>query len=186
MNGPTWGKDVFIPLDWIIGGVDYAGKGWQMLVECLSVGRCISLPANSVAAGQMSSYTTALYARIRDQFGLPIGKFEGVDEALSRIGMYTYQMEAAQDLALTALDSGEKPSVISAILKYHNTERMRKTLNDAMDIHGGRAVVLGPRNYSCCSLPSHSRGHHCGRREYPHPQHDYLRPRRVRCHPVCA
>ena len=147
MNGPTWGKDVFIPLDWIIGGVDYAGKGWQMLVECLSVGRCISLPANSVAAGKMSSYTTALYARIRDQFGLPIGKFEGVDEALSRIGMYTYQMEAAQDLALTALDSGEKPSVISAILKYHNTERMRKTLNDAMDIHGGRAVVLGPRNY---------------------------------------
>lgn len=147
MNGPTWGKDVFIPLDWIIGGVDYAGKGWQMLVECLSVGRCISLPANSVAAGKVASYTTSLYARIRDQFGLPIGKFEGVDEALSRIGMYTYQMEAAQDLALTALDSGEKPSVISAILKYHNTERMRKTLNDAMDVHGGRAVVLGPRNY---------------------------------------
>lgn len=147
MNGPTWGKDVFIPLDWIIGGVAYAGKGWQMLVECLSVGRCISLPANSVAAGKMASYTTALYARIRDQFGLPIGRFEGVDEALARIGGYTYQMEAAQDLALTALDLGEKPSVISAMLKYHNTERMRKTINDAMDIHGGRAVVWGPRNY---------------------------------------
>lgn len=147
MNGPTWGKDVFIPLDWIIGGVAYAGKGWQMLVECLSVGRCISLPANAVAAGKMASYTTSLYARIRDQFGLPIGRFEGVDEALARIGGYTYQMEASQDLALTALDLGEKPSVISAMLKYHNTERMRKTINDAMDIHGGRAVVWGPRNY---------------------------------------
>lgn len=147
MNGPTWGKDVFIPLDWIIGGVDYAGKGWQMLVECLSVGRCISLPANSVAGGKVASYTTGLYARIRDQFGLPIGKFEGVDEAIARIGGYTYQMEAAQDLALTGLDLGEKPSVISAMLKYHNTERLRKTLNDAMDVHGGRAVVWGPRNY---------------------------------------
>lgn len=147
MNGPTWGRDVFIPLDYIIGGLEYAGKGWQMLVECLSVGRCISLPANSVAAGKAASYATSLYARIRDQFGLPIGKFEGVDEALARIGGYTYQMEASQDLALTALDLGEKPSVISALLKYHNTERYRKTINDAMDIHGGKAVVLGPRNY---------------------------------------
>ena len=147
MNGPTWGADVFIPLEWIIGGVDYAGRGWQMLVECLSVGRCISLPANSVAAGMVSSYTTSLYARIRDQFGLPIGKFEGVDEALARIIANTYQMEASQDLALTGLDVGEKPSVISAMLKYHNTERMRKVLNDAMDIHGGRTVVQGPRNY---------------------------------------
>jgi acyl-CoA dehydrogenase len=147
MNGPTWGKDVFIPLEWIIGGREYAGQGWRMLVECLSVGRCISLPAMSVACGKLTSYTTGAYARIRDQFGLPIGKFEGVDEAMARIGGYTYQMEAAQDLALTALDNGEKPSVLSAILKYHNTERMRKTLNDAMDVHGGKTVVLGPRNY---------------------------------------
>lgn len=147
MNGPVWGKDVFIPIDWIIGGQEYAGQGWRMLVECLSVGRCISLPALSVAAGKACSYTTAAYAGIRHQFGLPIGKFEGVDEALARIGGYTYQMEAAQDLALVALDSGEKPSVISAILKYHNTERMRHCINDAMDIHGGRAVVTGPRNY---------------------------------------
>lgn len=154
MNGPTWGKDVFIPIDWIIGGAAYAGKGWQMLVECLSVGRCISLPANGVAAGKMASYTTSLYARIRDQFGLPIGKFEGVDEALSRIGGLTYQMEAAQDLALTALDLGEKPSVISAILKYHNTEKMRQAVNDAMDIHGGRAVVWGPRNYLAAGYQS--------------------------------
>ncbi|MBP6115823.1 MAG: acyl-CoA dehydrogenase [Neisseriaceae bacterium] len=147
MNGPTWGKDVFIPLDWIIGGVEYAGRGWQMLVECLTVGRCISLPGMSVASGKMTSYVTALYARIRDQFGLPIGRFEAVDEALARIGANTYQMEASQDLALSALDQGEKPSVISAILKYHNTERMRKVINDGMDIHGGRTVVLGPRNY---------------------------------------
>ncbi|OQS41618.1 MULTISPECIES: acyl-CoA dehydrogenase [Chromobacterium] len=147
MNGPTWGKDVFIPLDWIIGGREFAGQGWRMLVECLSVGRCISLPAMSVASGKMSTFVTGAYARIRDQFGLPIGKFEGVDEAMARIGGYTYQMEASQDLALTGLDAGEKPSVLSAILKYHNTERMRKAINDAMDIHGGKAVVLGPRNY---------------------------------------
>ncbi|SUX53706.1 acyl-CoA dehydrogenase [Chromobacterium vaccinii] len=147
MNGPTWGKDVFIPLDWIIGGREYAGQGWRMLVECLSVGRCISLPAMSVACGKLTTYTTGAFARIRDQFGLPIGKFEGVDEAMARIGGFTYQMEASQDLALTALDNGEKPSVLSAILKYHNTERMRKTLNDAMDVHGGKTVVLGPRNY---------------------------------------
>lgn len=147
MNGPTWGKDVFIPLEWIIGGRDFAGQGWRMLVECLSVGRCISLPAMSVACGKVTSFTTGAYARIRDQFGLPIGKFEGVDEAMARIGGYTYQMEASQDLALTGLDMGEKPSVLSAVLKYHNTERMRKTINDAMDIHGGKAVVLGPRNY---------------------------------------
>ncbi|GHD73451.1 acyl-CoA dehydrogenase [Vogesella fluminis] len=147
MNGPTWGRDVFIPLEWIIGGRDFAGQGWRMLVECLSVGRCISLPAMSVASGKVASYTTGAYARIRDQFGLSIGKFEGVDEAMARIGGFTYQMEASQDLALTGLDIGEKPSVLSAVLKYHNTERMRKTLNDAMDIHGGKAVVLGPRNY---------------------------------------
>ena len=147
MNGPTWGREVFIPIEWIIGGPSYAGQGWRMLVECLSVGRCISLPAMAVASGKVASFATGAYARVRDQFGLPIGRFEGVDEALSRIGGYTYQMEAAQDLALTGLDLGEKPAVLSALLKYHNTERMRKVLNDAMDIHGGRTVVLGPRNY---------------------------------------
>jgi acyl-CoA dehydrogenase len=146
-NGPTWGNDVFIPLDWIIGGRDYAGQGWRMLVECLSIGRCISLPAMSVASGKIAAYATGAYARIRQQFGLSIGRFEGVDEALARIGGYTYQMDAAQRLALTGLDMGEKPSVISGILKYHNTERMRKVLNDAMDVHGGKAVCIGPRNY---------------------------------------
>lgn len=146
-NGPTWGKEVFIPLEWIIGGRPYAGQGWRMLMECLSIGRCISLPAMSVASGKVAAYATGAYARIRQQFGLAIGKFEGVDAALARIGGYSYQMDAAQRLALTGLDLGEKPSVISGILKYHNTERMRKVLNDAMDIHGGKAVCIGPSNY---------------------------------------
>ncbi|MBY0445858.1 MAG: acyl-CoA dehydrogenase, partial [Burkholderiales bacterium] len=146
-NGPNWGKDVFIPLDWVIGGKEYVGQGWRMLVECLSVGRCISLPAMSVASGMVSSYTTGAYSRIRNQFGLSIGRFEGVDEALGRIGGMTYQMDAAQRLALAGLDMGEKPSVLSGILKYHNTERMRKVVNDAMDVHGGKAVCTGPRNY---------------------------------------
>lgn len=147
MNGPTWGRDVFIPMDWVIGGQEYVGQGWRMLVECLSVGRCISLPAMSVASGKLASFVTGAFARIRDQFGLPVGKFEGVDEAMARIAGHTYQMEASQDLALTGLDMGEKPSVLSAVLKYHNTERMRKVINDAMDVHGGKTVVLGPRNY---------------------------------------
>jgi len=147
MNGPTWGRDVFIPLDWIIGGADYAGQGWRMLVECLAVGRCISLPAMSVASGKLAAHTAGAFARIREQFGLPVGRFEGVAEALARIAGHTYQMEAAQDLALTGLDLGEKPAVLSAVLKYHNTERMRKVINDAMDVHGGKTVVLGPRNY---------------------------------------
>lgn len=147
MNGTVCAEKLFIPVSWIIGGEQYAGKGWQMLMACLSVGRCISLPALSVAAGKTASYTSAAWAGIRHQFGQAIGRFEGVDEALARIGGYTYQIEAAQDLALSALDNGEKPAVISAILKYHCTERMRKIINDAMDIHGGRAVVTGPRNY---------------------------------------
>ncbi|QRN41807.1 MAG: acyl-CoA dehydrogenase [Neisseriaceae bacterium] len=146
MNGPTWGSDVFIPIDWIIGGVERAGKGWPMLMECLSIGRCISLPAGGVAASKGSAYTTALYSRIRDQFGLPIGRFDGVGEALARIAANAYISEAAQDLALVALDMGENPSVISAILKYHLTEQGRESVNDAMDIYGGRTVVLGPRN----------------------------------------
>ncbi|GLS05562.1 acyl-CoA dehydrogenase [Chitiniphilus shinanonensis] len=146
-NGPNWGKDVFIPMEWVIGGASYVGQGWRMLVECLSVGRCISLPAMSVASGKLAAYTTGAYARIRNQFGLSIGRFEGVDEALARIGGYAYQMDASQRLALTGLDMGEKPSVLSGILKYHNTERMRKTINDAMDVHAGKAVCIGPRNY---------------------------------------
>ncbi|KAB7627497.1 acyl-CoA dehydrogenase [Alkalilimnicola sp. S0819] len=147
MNGPIRGQDVFIPLDWIIGGPRMAGRGWRMLVECLSVGRAISLPALGTAAGKVSYRMTGAYARIRRQFKLPIGKFEGVQEAMARIGGMTYRLEASRVLTASAGDLGVKPSVVSAIAKYHMTEMMRTTLNDAMDIHGGRAIIYGERNY---------------------------------------
>lgn len=146
-NGPNWGKDVFIPMDWIIGGQEQIGEGWRMLVECLSVGRGISLPALGAGAGKFASYMTGAYARVRKQFNVPIGKFEGVEEALARIGGLTYMMEAGRRLTASAIDHGEKPSVVTAILKYHNTEGMRQVINDAMDIHAGRGVCIGPSNY---------------------------------------
>ena len=147
MNGPTWGKDVFIPLEWIIGGEEQVGNGWRMLVECLAAGRSISLPSMSMAAGKLCSRATGAYARVRHQFKMPIGKFEGVEEALARIGGSTYMMDATRRMTMVALDSGEKPSVISAICKYHMTERMRQIINDAMDIHGGKGIMMGPNNY---------------------------------------
>ncbi|MFI0459821.1 MAG: acyl-CoA dehydrogenase, partial [Candidatus Thiodiazotropha endolucinida] len=145
-NGPIAGRDVFIPMTWVIGGTGGVGKGWQMLVECLSEGRGISLPALSTAAGKSASRYTGAYAAVRTQFGQPIGHFEGVEEALARIGGLTYQMDAARKLTLSALDSGETPSVISAIIKYHLTERYRQAVNDAMDIQGGSGICLGPDN----------------------------------------
>jgi acyl-CoA dehydrogenase len=147
MNGPTWGKDVFIPMDWVIGGREKVGHGWRMLVECLAAGRSISLPSLSMAAGKLASRATGAYARVRSQFKTPIGKFEGVEEPLARIGGSTYIMDATRRMTMVALDSGEKPSVISAICKYHMTERMRQIVNDAMDIHGGKGIMLGPNNY---------------------------------------
>ena len=147
MNGPNSGKDVFIPMDWIIGGQKQVGHGWRMLVECLAAGRSISLPSMSMAAGKLGSLATGAYSRIRSQFRTPIGKFEGVEEPLARIGGNTYLMDATRRMTMTALDSGEKPSVISAICKYHMTERMRTILNDAMDIHGGKGIMMGPNNY---------------------------------------
>lgn len=147
MNGPTTGKDVFVPLDWVIGGATQAGKGWRMLVECLAAGRSISLPSMSMAAGKLGSRATGAYARVRSQFRTPIGRFEGVEEPLARIGGNTYLMDATRRLTMVALDLGEKPSVISAICKYHMTERMRRILNDAMDVHGGKGIMLGPNNY---------------------------------------
>jgi len=146
-NGPNSGKDVFIPMDYIIGGKKNIGKGWRMLVESLSVGRGISLPALGAAAGKSAARVTGAYARIRKQFKTSIGKFEGVEEPLARIGGLTYMMEAGRLLTISALDSGEKPSVITAILKYHNTEKMRQVINDSMDIHGGRGICMGPSNY---------------------------------------
>lgn len=147
MNGPTWGKDVFIPLDWIIGGPSYAGKGWRMLVECLSAGRGISLPALGTAIGHLTTRTTGAYSYVRKQFGLSIGRFEGVAEAMGRIGGLTYLLEAARTFTTTALDTGETPGIVTAIAKYHMTEIGRQLLNDSMDIHAGRAIQLGPMNY---------------------------------------
>lgn len=147
MNGPNRGRDVFIPLDFVIGGRDGIGKGWRMLVESLSAGRGISLPAVGSGAGKLAVRTTGAYARIRRQFKIAIGRFEGVEEALARMGGMTYFMDAGRRLTLSALDRGERPSVITAILKYHNTEKMRQVVNDAMDIHGGRGICMGPHNY---------------------------------------
>jgi acyl-CoA dehydrogenase len=146
-NGPTSGKDVFVPLDYIIGGQDMAGKGWKMLVELLSVGRAITLPSTASGGGQAASYASGAYARIRKQFNTSIANFEGVGEALTRIAGNTYIMNAAVSVTSGAIDQGEKPAVPSAILKYHCTELGRKVSNDTMDIHGGKAIMLGPKNY---------------------------------------
>ena len=146
-NGPNSGKDVFIPLDWVIGGRNGVGYGWRMLVNCLAVGRSISLPATSTGAAKLATRTSGAYGRVRVQFKTPIGRFEGVEEALSRIGGNTYIMNAARVMTAGAVDLGEKPSVISAIVKYHLTERGRQAINDAMDVHGGKGICLGPSNY---------------------------------------
>ncbi|MGF1714275.1 acyl-CoA dehydrogenase [Photobacterium chitinilyticum] len=147
MNGPTRGEDVFIPMDWVIGGQDYVGRGWRMLVECLSAGRGISLPALGTAVGHLTARTTGAYSYVRKQFGMSIGNFEGVAQAMGRIGGYTYMLEASRTLTTTSLDMNEKPGIVTAIAKYHMTEMARTILNDAMDIHAGRAIQLGPMNY---------------------------------------
>ncbi len=147
MNGPNRGKDVFIPMDWIIGGEARIGEGWKMLMESLADGRSISLPALSTGAGKLASRASGAYAAVRKQFKTPIGKFEGISEVLGRIAGNTYAMDAARGLTTLAVDRGEKPSVASAIVKYHLTERMRRVIDDAMDIHGGRGICMGPRNY---------------------------------------
>jgi len=146
-NGPNWGKDVFIPLDWIIGGVSQVGNGWKMLMHCLTTGRAISLPALSVGGAKFCCRNTGAYARIRKQFNVAIGEFEGIEEPLARMAGETYILDAARKVSNAALDQGEKPAVISAILKYELTERMRRVVNDAMDIQGGSGICLGPRNY---------------------------------------
>lgn len=146
-NGPTSGKDVFVPLDFIIGGSKMAGKGWKMLIELLSVGRAITLPSIASGGGQAASYATGAYATIRKQFNTSIANFEGVGEALTRIAGHTYIMNAAVAVTAGAIDQGEKPSVPSAILKYHCTEYGRMVANDAMDVHGGKGIMLGPKNY---------------------------------------
>ncbi|MDX1635580.1 MAG: acyl-CoA dehydrogenase [Marinobacter sp.] len=147
MNGPTWGEDVFIPMDQVIGGKDMVGKGWTMLLECLSIGRSISLPALGTGAGKLACLTTGSYALVREQFGRSISQFEGVQEAMEPIAGYTYMMDAARKLTAGMLDRGVRPSVPSALLKFRNTDLMRDVINHAMDVVAGRGVITGPRNF---------------------------------------
>jgi acyl-CoA dehydrogenase len=147
LNGPTQGNEVFIPINYIIGGTSRVGQGWRMLMECLAAGRSISLPASSMGGMKLAARTSGAYSRVRKQFKMPIGKFEGVEEPLARIGAHTYMVDAARQFTALAVDLGEKPSVVSAIMKYHSTERGRTVINDAMDVHGGKGICLGPDNY---------------------------------------
>jgi len=147
LNGPIKGKDVFIPLDYIIGGQEMAGEGWRMLVECLSVGRCITLPSGAAGAAAYAVGTAGGFTRIRRQFNTPVAEMEGVQEPLARIASKTYIAQSAVNHTANMIDNGEKPAVPSAILKYHLTEFQRGILTDAMDVHGGKTVTLGPRNY---------------------------------------
>ncbi len=146
-NGPNWGRDVFIPLDFIIGGPERIGQGWKMLMTALAAGRGISLPSLSAAGAAVAARTTGAYARIREQFHVPIGKFEGIQEHLARIATTAYLLDAARRLTCAGLDQGHHPAVIAAIMKSQATERMRIAVNDAMDIHGGKTAIDGPRNY---------------------------------------
>ena len=146
-NGPNWGKDVFIPMDFIIGGQERIGQGWKMLMTALAAGRGISLPSQSSAGAAYCARATGAYARIREQFKVPIGKFEGIEEPLARIAGIAYQLDAARRLTCAALNQHIHPAVISGIMKLHATERLRIAVDDAMDIHGGKAVIDGPQNY---------------------------------------
>jgi acyl-CoA dehydrogenase len=146
-NGPIQGRDVFVPLDFIIGGPKMAGQGWRMLVEQLSVGRCISLPSNATGGAKAGTFAAGAYCRIRRQFNMPVGRFEGVEQVIARMAGHTYIMDAARSVTAGAIDGGEKPSVPSAMLKYHVTEFGRMVANDAMDVHGGKGICLGPKNY---------------------------------------
>jgi acyl-CoA dehydrogenase len=146
-NGPLRGKDVFVPLEALIGGEQRIGQGWRMLVEQLSVGRAISLPSSQTGGMKIGSLATGAYARIRKQFNMSIGRFEGVEAALARIAANTYSSSALSRMTASAVDLGERPAVPSAIAKYHATENAREVIKDAMDIHGGKGIILGPRNY---------------------------------------
>ena len=147
MNGTVDGTDVFIPLDYIIGGVENAGRGWRMLMECLGVGRGISLPALSTSASEMSYLSVSAFAKVREQFKISVGKFEGVQDATSRIASQTYMLEAFRHLVTCGLNQGGTPSVMTAMAKYYATETMREVVNDGMDVVGGRAIQMGPRNF---------------------------------------
>jgi acyl-CoA dehydrogenase len=146
-NGPNWGHDVFIPMDNVIGGVAQVGKGWKMLMSALAAGRGISLPSLSAAGAAFCANITGAYARIREQFHVSISKFEAVQERLGRIAATAYQLDAARRMTCAALDDGHHPAVVTAIMKSQATDRMRIAVNDAMDVHGGKAIIEGPLNY---------------------------------------
>jgi acyl-CoA dehydrogenase len=146
-NGPTQGNEVFVPLDYIIGGAAMIGQGWRMLMECLSAGRAISLPSSALGQTKMAAHVSGAYARIRKQFNRFIGAFEGIEEPLARLGATAYCLDGARMVAISAIDRGEKPAIVSAIMKYKSTEMGRMALCDAMDIHGGKGICLGPNNY---------------------------------------
>ena len=146
-NGPNSGRDVFIPMDWVIGGAPMLGKGWRMLMECLAAGRGISLPSSNTGMAKLAVRATGAYARVRRQFKTPIGRFEGIEEALTRMGGNLYAMDATRALTATLVERGEKPSVLSGIAKLHITERARQVVNDAMDVVGGKGICMGPSNF---------------------------------------
>ena len=146
-NGPNSGKDVFIPMEWVIGGQPMIGRGWRMLMECLAAGRGISLPSSNTGMSILAVRAVGGYARVRTQFKTAIGKFEGIEEALARMGGNLYVMDATRMMTTSAVDQGEKPAVVSAIAKYHITERARQTVNDGMDVIGGKGICMGPSNF---------------------------------------
>jgi acyl-CoA dehydrogenase len=146
-NGPNWGRDVFIPMDNVIGGVEQVGKGWKMLMSALAAGRGISLPSLSAAGAAFTAHVTGAYARVREQFHVPIGQFEAIQERLGRMAATAYLLDAARRMTCAALDDGHHPAVVTAIMKQQATERMRVSVNDAMDVHGGKGIIEGPLNY---------------------------------------
>lgn len=146
-NGPTHGEEVFIPLDWIIGGFDCAGQGWRMLMECLAAGRAISLPSLACGGAKKSALASGAYVRIRRQFNVAIESFGGVEEVLARIAAHIYLLEATRLFTVNALDHGAVSAIAGGISKYHCTELGRKIVNDAMDLHGGKGICMGPKNY---------------------------------------
>lgn len=154
LNGPIEGEDIFVPLDYIIGGQEMAGKGWRMLVNCLSVGRCITLPTGGAAFAKRSILGTTAYASLRKQFGVSLKNFEGIQKPLARMAGLGYIVNAARTHTIQTVDKGEKPAVPSAIIKYHCTEMGRQCAIDAMDIHGGKAVMKGPKNYVAAGYES--------------------------------
>ncbi|MEO8305938.1 MAG: acyl-CoA dehydrogenase [Betaproteobacteria bacterium] len=146
-NGPNSGKDVFIPMDWVIGGQPMLGRGWRMLMECLAAGRGISLPSSATGMAKLAVRAVGGYSRVRQQFKTPIGRFEGIEEALTRMGGNLYMMDATRVLTAAAIDLAQKPAVISGITKLHLTERGREVVNDAMDVVGGKGICMGPSNF---------------------------------------